>query len=574
MIKKLVLLGLAVLLVGLSTQARPWFVPNTISIGWVNQNMDSSNFRVILDVDGDMPTTVNVVSYAYPNWSGSTLRNDTYSITRAQLEAASGEYAVYGLNTGRNHVITFSNCRAQAQVKLSSSGYQVQNVVYQLTNPNIPPVPRVRPTISNVNISISGANRIVSFTTETCIDATTIRWQINGVAAPTWNNSATATYPSTQPAVCYVINEWGSTALTVLPNGTWSLGAQDGTFSRSSTGPNADIVTVGNQTVSSVPYYVVGGSFSSIDGAVRGNLARFNVDGSLSSWAPTAGGAVNSLVVQADGKVVVGMSASPWIRRFNTDGTVDTTFAAANFNGSVYTIVERSDGKLFVGGDFTSANSIQAYRIILLTANGATDSNFSPFYGCNGPILAILPEEDGRVIVGGAFSSIGPGLTRNNFGRFTSGGNYDATFAVGGGANGVVYALARQNDGNILLAGSFSTVNGSSLSKIARVNVLGAVDSTFKPGVGPNDIVKTMAIQPDGRIIIGGAFTTYNSISQNRVARISPYGALDPYFDIGTGANNQVYGLLKTGIDKIVAVGAFTSFNGVANVRIQRLHGN
>src|SRR5436305_323162 len=64
----------------------------------------------------------------------------------------------------------------------------------------------------------------------------------------------------------------------------------------------------------------------------------------------------------------------------------------------------------------------------------------------------------------------------------------------------------------------------------------GDLDAGFDPGTGANNSVLTTALQPDGKIIIGGAFTSYNSIGRNRIARLNVDGSLDAGFDPGTGA--------------------------------------
>src|SRR5205814_1510611 len=107
---------------------------------------------------------------------------------------------------------------------------------------------------------------------------------------------------------------------------------------------------------------------------------------------------------------------------------------------------------------------------------------------------------------------------------------------------------------------------------IARINSDGSLDSSFDPGSGANNEVDGIAVQDDGKILIGGLFTTYNGTARNRIARINSDGSLDPSFDPGSGANNPVFSLALQPDSKVLVVGQFTSFNGTSVKRIARLN--
>jgi hypothetical protein len=92
------------------------------------------------------------------------------------------------------------------------------------------------------------------------------------------------------------------------------------------------------------------------------------------------------------------------------------------------------------------------------------------------------------------------------------------------GANGVIYALGLQGN-NIIIGGNFSKVQGQTRQRIARL-VLdgvndGALDDTFKPGLGPDGAVYDIEIQSDQRILIGGAFRNVNGFPRAGVARLN-----------------------------------------------------
>ena len=96
----------------------------------------------------------------------------------------------------------------------------------------------------------------------------------------------------------------------------------------------------------------------------------------------------------------------------------------------------------------------------------------------------------------------------------------DIGFGNGDGASNGVYTTAVQSDGKIIIGGEFITYNGTARNRIARLNADGSLDATFNPGTGTNNIVRTTAVQSDGKIIIGGEFTGYNNSGRNRIARI------------------------------------------------------
>ena len=117
----------------------------------------------------------------------------------------------------------------------------------------------------------------------------------------------------------------------------------------------------------------------------------------------------------------------------------------------------------------------------------------------------------------------------------------DLGFGFGGGASSTVYTSSIQSDGKIIIAGDFTSYNGTSINRIARLNADGTLDATFNVGTGASDYVWSSSIQSDGKIIIGDGFTSYNGTASNYIARLNADGTLDATFNVGTGANSYVY---------------------------------
>ncbi|MGD9157308.1 MAG: hypothetical protein PVG39_02785 [Desulfobacteraceae bacterium] len=243
---------------------------------------------------------------------------------------------------------------------------------------------------------------------------------------------------------------------------------------------------------------------------------------------------------------------------------------------AVYKITIQADGKIIVGGYFTAYNGTSRNSIARLNTDGSSDATFDPGTGVmagisNGVIRAITIQADGKILIGGAFTAYN-GTSRNSIARLNTDGSLDATFDPGTGANDVIWDIAIQTDGKIVIGGQFTTYNGTGRNRIVRINTDGSLDATFNPGTGANQTILALSIQGDGKIIAGGVFTTYNGTGRNRIVRINTDGSLDATFNPGTGANDEVYALSIQGDGKIIAGGAFTTYNGTGRNRIVRIN--
>jgi uncharacterized delta-60 repeat protein len=142
------------------------------------------------------------------------------------------------------------------------------------------------------------------------------------------------------------------------------------------------------------------------------------------------------------------------------------------------------------------------------------------------------------------------------------------------GFHGGVAAVAVQPDGKVLIAGLFTTVNGTNRNSIARLNADGSLDGSFNPGTGVNGTVSSVALQLDGKVLIGGSFTSVNGTNRNNIARLNANGSLDGSFDPGTGANGIVRSIALQSDGKVLIGGDFTTVNGMVRPKVARLHGD
>jgi uncharacterized delta-60 repeat protein len=229
------------------------------------------------------------------------------------------------------------------------------------------------------------------------------------------------------------------------------------------------------------------------------------------------------------------------------------------------------DGKVLIGGDFDQLyGASPRNRIARLNVDGTLDATFDPGTGANDEVLRLALQSDGKVLIGGRFTEVG-GVARNRIARLNANGTLDATFDPGTGTNGTPWHLALQPDGKVLIGGSFTEVNGVARNRIARLNANGTLDAAFNPGTGTNGAPLHLALQPDGKVLIGGEFTEVDGVARNRIARLNANGTLDTTFNPGAGADYIVNSVSVQPDGKVLIGGWFTQVGGEAHPRIARL---
>ncbi|MCA9383937.1 hypothetical protein KC909_06265, partial [Candidatus Dojkabacteria bacterium] len=155
--------------------------------------------------------------------------------------------------------------------------------------------------------------------------------------------------------------------------------------------------------------------------------------------------------------------------------------------------------------------------------------------------------------------------------RLNADGSLDSSFDPGLSSNGIIYDVVVLQSGKILVAGQFSSFNSISANNIVLLNQDGSVDTAFDVATGPNESVKALLEQPDGKIVIGGNFTTFNAQSRQYLARIESDGSLDTSFIVGSSIEFPVYSLALQSTNNIIFVGLFYNDSGVEDIQIGRL---
>jgi uncharacterized delta-60 repeat protein len=330
-----------------------------------------------------------------------------------------------------------------------------------------------------------------------------------------------------------------------------------------------------------------------------------DLDLDFSSVSFDAGGTINVAAVQPDGKIIVagdfisvtdetGSYSRLSIARLSPDGTVDTGFGSegSGASGQVECVEILPDGKILIGGNFSSVTdatgSISRLHLARLNPDGSVDTTFGT--DGNGPnssgvlSTAVLP--DGKILVSGAFFSITDATGtyfRHRLARLNSDGSVDTAFgSENKGFNNLVYVIVPLSDGKIIVGGAFTDVSDATgiynRSRLARLHPDSSVDTTFgSDSHGASDVVHSIAVQEDGKLVIGGAFNVVSdSIASHdsvKIARLNPNGTVDTAFNSsGRGFNGTCFAVSLQADGKVFAGGNFSSFfNGVTSINRHNL---
>jgi uncharacterized delta-60 repeat protein len=246
---------------------------------------------------------------------------------------------------------------------------------------------------------------------------------------------------------------------------------------------------------------------------------------------------------------------------------------------------------ILLGGTFTNIQGWPSKFLARLEREGGVDYSFEP--NVDGPtgVTAILLQSDGRIVIGGGFSSAG-GAARSYLTRLlpgsisTTGGGVDGSFFHGSGPNGQILALAGSRSA-IYVAGLFSSFDGAPRPTIVRLSADGFLDTTFTtsgpalqdamPDVCPSGLATNvplslaLALQPDGKLIVGGRFTSFGGAGHTNLVRLYPNGTVDPTFNLGSGPNNQVDHVAVQRDGKVLIAGCFNLVNGLPRSGLARL---
>lgn len=384
------------------------------------------------------------------------------------------------------------------------------------------------------------------------------------------------------------------------------------------------------------------GRFQSYNGTSTNSLARLNADGTLDKTFVLSNitnvNYINSPIIKVlkNGKIVIGggagmVGAKGALVRLNSDGSPDSTFLSANMlsNEYVTSIDELENGKIVVGGTFTSFNGVSTKGVVILNEDGTLDNTFNissliPTGTLNDYIVFALPgnkvlvngyfmvggvktakiykfnvdgtmdtqfnstngtiqvnfsmRTDGKILFTG--SALYSGVARHGLHLMDQNGTLDPAFnASGSGFTNYATGLKQLSNGQILLTGLFTAYNNVARNRIALINADGSLDTSFDPLAGFNisssDMVLTADVQSDNKIIVAGHFTKYNNDLANSIARINTDGKIDNTFNAGNiGVKNlgTVNTVIQLSDGKYAVGGGYAMLDGKESLYMSKLN--
>ncbi len=307
----------------------------------------------------------------------------------------------------------------------------------------------------------------------------------------------------------------------------------------------------------------------------------------LDSFNPSIAPDIRALVVQPDGKILVGGDfsfvtpaggvriARRNIARLNSDGTLDPDFNP-NADGQVRALAVQADGKVLAGGSFLTIGGKSRNYVARLDAITGSADSFDPSPNVGTGVDAIAVQPDGKILIGGSFNGLtpngGPGFFRQRIARLNENGSLDPAFGLDVGADNAVHAILVQADGSILVGGLFTMINGEPRNRIARLHAVGGLPQAFDPGALGGSLgfsVSGLAVQADGKVLAVGSFTSVGGQTRKGIARFDgTTGALDSF---DPKANSTLSAIAVQADGKILVGGSFSGANSIGGAARNRL---
>ena len=335
---------------------------------------------------------------------------------------------------------------------------------------------------------------------------------------------------------------------------------------------------------------IICGSFVNYNGMPVKYLARLDGNGNLDTTLNIGTGPnsyLYSTLSQKDGKLIITGNFSSFnntqifsIARLNSDGSLDNTFnPKLGPDKAINCMSLQSNGKIIVSGSLKKYNNKDARDIARINTDGRLDTTFKSGQGVGGFITPggqpyISKSEilgNGKIIIAGIFY-IYDTISRPSIARLNTNGSLDLTFEPKLPSGSQVNDFAIQSDGKIVISGSFTKNGGNQFDYLRRLNENGSIDTSFKPQIGVDDRPEVVAIQKDGKIVVGYS-KFFNNAFPRSIIRLNADGSLDSSFNVGAGPDSFISNLLIQEDEKIIVSGSFTKFNNLSRGRITRLNG-
>jgi uncharacterized delta-60 repeat protein len=365
----------------------------------------------------------------------------------------------------------------------------------------------------------------------------------------------------------YTLKVGGQSFLTVAKLNADGTVASDFVRSTSELSPSDVIIQPDNKIL-------LCGTFRGPNGLAITGLIRLNADGTVDqafSAALGAGFLLNGspvpylcMALQADGKIIVGGyfqsyqgTARSSLVRLNPDGSLDTTYTptfktSRTFpNPSIYAVaIDPRTGYAVVYGEFFG----QSQSIVRLDLAGQQDVTFQDVGrpDCHTGNSSLAVDAAGRVLFSSCFNNFNSSVLM----RLRADGTEDTQFAVLKQLDERVYVARPLADGTVLIGGGFGRYGTTRNVNLLRLSATGQVVPGFTPALTAPGAIFTLAVQPDGKVVVGGRFSQLNGAPANNLARLTAAGTLDPTFNL-TGTDGAVRKVLVQASGRILVAGAF-----------------
>ncbi|HEX6123851.1 MAG TPA: FG-GAP-like repeat-containing protein [Pyrinomonadaceae bacterium] len=266
-------------------------------------------------------------------------------------------------------------------------------------------------------------------------------------------------------------------------------------------------------------------------------------------------GWATDIAVQGDGKIVIAgfsqLSLTAFrtiLARYNPDGSLDTSFGNSGrvitsfgFENRAYALALQADGRILVAGTAGTGASSD-FMVLRFDSDGSLDTTFdfegvkTIDFGSSEEGIGLAVQPDGRAVIVGKSPPDKFAVARLNLdgsldGSFDGDGRVLTAFGLAGSGAG---AVSLQPDGKIIAAGfKGGGAPGNMDSALVRYHSNGSLDTSFDgdgivltPVSSFDDFVADLAIQPDGKIVTSGG-----AVNDFALVRYNPNGSLDTSFD-------------------------------------------
>jgi uncharacterized delta-60 repeat protein len=310
---------------------------------------------------------------------------------------------------------------------------------------------------------------------------------------------------------------------------------------------------------------------------VSGPLFKLNVNGTIDNTFNTYftfpnNKTINKTIIDSNNKIfVVGLfdtysgTTSYQRVKLNSDGTKDLTYDTTGWFGDSFDLprpfvsdfVVQNNGHQIFAGQFKYFKNTIVNGLVRVTTDGSIDTSFSGVTSgvtstssnaCIGIQVITLSLDETKIYISGNFEQYN-GISAPSIARLNSNGSFDTSFSgVTSGFNGTVLTVQELSNGKILVGGSFTSYNGNSSRNIARLNSDGSYDNTFNIGTGFNFInlfntsaeldcefqfssVKIVKELSDGKYAVGGQFDSYkgNNTQESGIIILNTDGTVSPF---------------------------------------------